>query len=76
MIEGTTGRLDPDAALRAGLAASMLVGVVTNRRVIGVPVLVAANTEQLLAILAPAIQDILAPRPTKFDAGHSGLPGW
>jgi AcrR family transcriptional regulator len=61
LIEGTTGRLDTAAALRAGLAASMLVGVVTNRRIIGVPVLVQATSDELVAILAPAIQQILAP---------------
>jgi hypothetical protein len=34
---------------------SMLVGIVTSRRIIGVPVLVAADTEKLVAIVAPAI---------------------
>lgn len=48
-----------DAVLRAGLAAAMLVGVVTSRQIIGVPVLVAADREQLVATLAPAIQQIL-----------------
>ncbi len=56
---GTRGRTDEDAALRAGLAAAMLVGIVTSRRIIGVPVLLAADTEQLVATVAPAIQEIL-----------------
>lgn len=48
-----------DAMLRAGLAAAMLVGIVTSRRIIGVPVLVAADTEQLVATVGPAIQRVL-----------------
>jgi AcrR family transcriptional regulator len=47
------------AMLRAGLAAAMLVGVVISRQIIGVPVLVAADREQLVATLAPAIQQVL-----------------
>jgi AcrR family transcriptional regulator len=58
---GTKGRADTDAALRAGLASTMLVGVILGRRVIGVPTLAAADTEQLVALLGPAIQQILAP---------------
>ncbi|MFE7507203.1 TetR family transcriptional regulator [Promicromonospora sp. NPDC057488] len=60
LLSGTSGRTEADAALRAGLASSMLVGVVTGRRVIGVPTLVAADTEQLVAVLAPAVQAVLA----------------
>lgn len=53
------GASGDDAALRAGLASSMLVGIVTSRRIIGVPVLVAADREKLVATVAPAIQLIL-----------------
>ena len=49
----------PDAALRAGLAASMLVGVVLGRRLLGVPILAEADTETLVAMIAPAIQSVL-----------------
>lgn len=62
LLDGTRDRHDPDATLRAGLASSMLVGIVTGRRIIGVPTLVAADTENLIAIVGPAIQQILAPR--------------
>jgi AcrR family transcriptional regulator len=48
-----------DAALRAGLASSMLVGVVVGRRVVGVPILAEADTETLVAMIAPAIQSVL-----------------
>lgn len=61
LLDGTSGNTGPDAALRAGLALSMLVGVVTGRRIIGVPTLRAADTEELVAVLAPAIQQILVP---------------
>jgi len=48
-----------DTALRAGLASSMLVGVVVGRRLVGVPILAEADTETLVAMLAPAIQSVL-----------------
>lgn len=48
-----------DAALRAGLASSMLVGVVVGRRIVGVPILAEADTEALVALVAPAIQSVL-----------------
>lgn len=60
LLNGTSGRTDHDAALRAGLAASMLVGIVTSRQIIGIPVLVAADREHLVATVAPAIQQLLA----------------
>lgn len=58
---GSGESLGSDAALRAGLASSMLVGLVTGRRIIGVPLLVSAKLEELVAIVAPAIQRILVP---------------
>jgi AcrR family transcriptional regulator len=61
LIAGTSERLGPDATLRAGLASSLLVGMVVGRRIIGVPVLVAAELEELVAVVAPAIQQILVP---------------
>jgi AcrR family transcriptional regulator len=59
---GTSERLGADAALRAGLATSLLMGLVVCRRVIGVPVLVAAEPEELITLVAPAIQQILVPQ--------------
>jgi len=49
-----------DAALRAGLASSMLVGIVVGRQIVGVPILASADSETLVALLAPAIQSVLA----------------
>lgn len=57
---GTTGAHGEDRALRAGLAAAMLVGIVTSRRIIRVPTLLAADRETLVATLGPAFQSILA----------------
>lgn len=65
LLHGTIGRSDDDAALRAGLASSMLVGIVTSRRIIGVPVLVDADIEKLVATVAPAIQQILVGAPSQ-----------
>ncbi|MEZ0362357.1 TetR family transcriptional regulator [Mycobacterium sp. pUA109] len=48
-----------DAALRAGLASAMLVGVVVGRRIVGVPILANTDTDTLVARLAPAIQNVL-----------------
>ena len=59
LVHGTERRGGDDAMLRAGLAASMLVGVITSRRIIGVPVLVEADLEQLVATVGPAIQQVL-----------------
>jgi len=74
LLRGTTsrgGRGGKDAMLRAGLASAMLVGVITSRRVIGVPVLVAADTERIVATLAPAIQQVLlGPVASRTDQGH------
>ena len=54
---------DPDGALRAGLASSMLVGVVVGRRLVGVPILANADVETLVALVAPAIQSVLTAKP-------------
>lgn len=61
LLAGTSECPGSDARLRAGLVSSMLVGMVIGRRVIGVPTIVAAEPEELVRILAPAIQQILVP---------------
>jgi AcrR family transcriptional regulator len=75
LLHGTAGRAGgsgPDAMLRVGLAAAMLVGIITSRRIIGVPVLVAADTEQIVATVAPAIQHVLVgPAPNPSVSGGS-----
>ncbi|WP_419817584.1 TetR family transcriptional regulator [Glaciibacter flavus] len=75
LLQGTSERTDADAALRAGLASSMLVGVVTGRRIVGVPTLVAADREELVATLAPAIQQILVPASGIRTASTPGADG-
>jgi hypothetical protein len=60
LTHGTSGRGDA-ATLRAGLAAAMLIGIITSRRIIGVPVLAAADTDTLVTTVGPAIQQLLSP---------------
>lgn len=72
LLEGTRDRTDTDAAQRAGLVFSMLVGVVVSRRVIGVTALAETDLEDLVIALAPAIQEVLAPRPS--DSNRPGGP--
>ena len=61
LLSSAKAPLGSDAVLRAGLAASMLVGIVTSRNIIVVPTLAEAEQEQLIGIIAPAIQQILMP---------------
>jgi AcrR family transcriptional regulator len=61
LLSGASDRLGPEAGLKAGLASSLLVGLVVGRRVIGVPILVAADPEELVRLIAPVIQKILVP---------------
>jgi AcrR family transcriptional regulator len=61
LLDGVQAReVIDDAALRAGLASSMLVGIVVGRRIVGVPALADADLETLVALVAPAIQSVLA----------------
>jgi AcrR family transcriptional regulator len=59
LLTAASERLGPDAGLRVGLASYLLIGMVVGRRVVGVPILVAAEHEELVRIIAPAIQKIL-----------------
>ena len=58
LVHGMHGR-GGDATLRAGLAASMLVGVTISRRIIGVPAVASVDADTLVAAVAPAIQLVL-----------------
>jgi AcrR family transcriptional regulator len=62
LLDGMAARQadQDDAALRAGLASSMLVGIVVGRQIVGVPILAEADSETLIALVAPAIQSLLA----------------
>lgn len=61
LLHAVGPRAIDNAVLRAGLASSMLVGLVVGRRIVGVPVLADADTETLVALVAPAIQSVLTP---------------
>jgi AcrR family transcriptional regulator len=53
------GHGEKDAALRIGLASSMLVGLTVGRRIVRVPALANESAESLIHVLAPALQSIL-----------------
>jgi len=53
----------PDAALRATLVSSMLLGVVVGRQIVAVHELVAAGFEEIVTLLAPLVQQMLVPQP-------------
>ncbi|GGF30688.1 TetR/AcrR family transcriptional regulator [Subtercola lobariae] len=65
LLEGIGDRLeaDPQIALRAGLASTMLIGVIVGRRIIQVQLLVDEDRETIIHLVAPGIQRILAPDP-------------
>lgn len=67
LTHGMQNRGD-EALLRAGLAASMLIGVILSRRIIGVPALVAADTDTLIRTVGPAIQNLLTGPDDTFVA--------
>ena len=58
-ITGLPGHGAKEAALRIGLASSMLVGLTVGRRIVRVPALADASAESLIHVLAPALQSIL-----------------
>jgi AcrR family transcriptional regulator len=61
LLDGVRSRAanQHDAALRAGLASSMLVGITLGRRIVGVPIIASADIETLVAVVAPAIHSVL-----------------
>jgi AcrR family transcriptional regulator len=63
LLTGAGKRPGADASLRAGLVTSLLVGLMVSRGIIGVPTLTQAKPEELIKLIAPAIQLILVPQP-------------
>ena len=61
----------PDPQLRAGLAASQLVGVAILRYIVKVEPIVSATPDELAAWLGPTLQRYFTAR----DGDHRGLPG-
>lgn len=59
---------DHDTAVRVALAASMLIGILVGRRVVQVPLLTGEDTESIVQRVGPALQELLAPRPTPDSA--------
>ena len=78
LLEGRLGRVgsdgvDDDAVIRAGLASSMLVGIIVGRRIVGVPTLVNVDLETLVALVAPAVQSVLTPGLPHAERSASSL---
>jgi AcrR family transcriptional regulator len=66
LLDGVKSRTsDDDAAARAGLASSMLVGIVVGRRIVGVPTVADIDLEALVTLVAPAIQSVLTSGPRR-----------
>ena len=59
LLHGMGNRGDA-AMLRAGLVASMLIGISVSRQIIGTPVLAAAEMDTIVTMVGPAIQLVLA----------------
>jgi AcrR family transcriptional regulator len=55
------GERSPDLELRAGLAASQMVGMAMMRYVVLLPAVVEATHDELAALVGPTIQHYLAP---------------
>ncbi|MBS9534260.1 TetR family transcriptional regulator [Mycobacterium sp. M1] len=54
----------PDARLRAALLGAMLMGVASQRYLLGMPDLCDVDTEKILAVLTPALRALIAPSET------------
>lgn len=61
LIQAVGARPAPrdEAAMRAGFASSMLIGIVVGRRIVGVPPLARADLDTLIALAALAIHAVL-----------------
>lgn len=53
---------EPDARLRAALAGAMLMGIASQRYLLGVPDVTGADEDAIVNIVAPAIAAIIDPR--------------
>ncbi|MEU6128238.1 TetR family transcriptional regulator [Saccharopolyspora sp. NPDC047091] len=74
IVAATASRAIDDAELRAGIAASMLVGLVVGRGIVGVPALTGADRETLVELVGNAVQGVLAPG-SSGDDGRAAGPG-
>jgi AcrR family transcriptional regulator len=75
LVDGVASRAGADATLRAGVVSSMLVGLVVGRGIVGVPTLTEADRDTLVALVGPAVQSVLIPKPPAADEDYEGLGG-
>lgn len=64
LVDGIGPRLSTptDAAVRAGLASAMLVGIVIARRIIQIDALTEVDHEKIVGLVATLLQSLLWPR--------------
>ncbi|MCW2649655.1 MAG: transcriptional regulator [Mycobacterium sp.] len=55
----------PDARLRAALAGAMLMGIVSQRYILRMPVLKDADTDDILRLITPLVRTLLRPDSDK-----------
>ena len=61
-VDSVAARIDaPDARLRAAVAAAMLMGIASQRYVLRMPDLSAADTEDILRLVSPLLRRLLDP---------------
>ncbi|MEU9348536.1 TetR family transcriptional regulator [Streptomyces sp. NPDC048278] len=51
----------PDARLRAALSSAMMMGIASQRHLLGMPDLAQADLEDILRIIVPVIRELIAP---------------
>lgn len=64
----------PDAQLRASLVAAQLIGIATQRHVIRLEPLARASPGEIVALVAPAIEQYLRLAPFADRGAHSAVP--
>lgn len=71
LVTATAGRLlgAKDARLRAELAGALMVGLFVNRCIVGVEPLASASVDQLVSLLAPALDALLGAGAPVREAG-------
>jgi len=61
-VEPVAAMVDsPDARLRAALCSAMLMGVASQRYLLRMPVLAAADTEDILRLMVPVFRELVGP---------------
>ncbi|WP_018214628.1 TetR/AcrR family transcriptional regulator [Salinispora vitiensis] len=65
----------PDARLRAGLFAAIMMGIASGRYLLRIPDLADADLEEVLRVAAPVIRSLIAPDAAGEAGGERPSPG-